>query len=90
MVIMEAMASGRPVIATAIAGIPELVTPDTGWLVPAGDAAALADAIRKLAATAPSQLSAMGQAGRLRVLDRHDIDKEAEKLTVLIASKGNP
>jgi len=90
MVIMESMASGRPVIATAIAGIPELVTPDTGWLVPAGDADALADAIRKLAATAPSQLAAMGQAGRLRVLDRHDINKEAEKLTVLIASKGNP
>jgi len=90
MVIMEAMAAGRPVIATAIAGIPELVTPDTGWLVPAGDAAALADAIRTLAATPPQQLSAMGHAGRLRVLDRHDIDKEAEKLTVLIASKGNP
>ena len=90
MVIMEAMAAGRPVIATAIAGIPELVTPETGWLVPAGDAAALADALRTLAATSPERLEQMGQTARSRVLARHDIDVEAEKLTVLIASKGNP
>lgn len=90
MVIMEAMAAGRPVIATAIAGIPELVTPQTGWIVPAGDAAALAAAIGSLSTTAPEQLLQMGQAARLRVFDRHDINKEAEKLTVLIASKGNP
>lgn len=89
-VIMEAMAAGRPVIATAIAGIPELVTPDTGWLVPAGDAAALAAAIRTLAATPRATLSQMGHAARARVLARHDIDTEAEKLTILIASKGNP
>ena len=90
MVIMEAMAAGRPVIATAIAGVPELVTPQTGWIVPAGDAAALAAAIGSLSTTAPEQLLQMGQAARLRVFDRHDINKEAEKLTVLIASKGNP
>jgi colanic acid/amylovoran biosynthesis glycosyltransferase len=88
-VIMEAMAAGRPIIATAIAGIPELVTPDTGWLVPAGDAAALADAIRTLAATPPPQRAQMGRAARARVLARHDIDAQAEKLTLLIASKGS-
>ncbi|HAC47901.1 MAG TPA: colanic acid biosynthesis glycosyltransferase WcaL, partial [Sulfitobacter sp.] len=38
MVVMEAMAAARPVIATYIAGTPELVQPgQTGWLVPAGD-----------------------------------------------------
>jgi colanic acid/amylovoran biosynthesis glycosyltransferase len=89
-VIMEAMAAGRPVIATAIAGIPELVTPDTGWLVPAGDAAALAGAIRALAATPHDRRSDMGKIARARVFARHDIDHEAEKLTVLITSKGNP
>ena len=88
-VIMEAMAAGRPVIATAIAGIPELVTPEIGWLVPAGDATALANAIRTLAATPPLTLSQMGQAARARVFARHDIDTEAEKLSLLIASKGN-
>lgn len=90
MVIMEAMAAGRPVIATAIAGIPELVNPETGWLVPAGDAASMATAITAFASVSPERLTAMGDAARLRVFDRHDIDKEAEKLTVLIASKGNP
>lgn len=89
-VIMEAMAAGRPVIATTIAGVPELVTPDTGWLVPTGDAGALAQAIRHMSATPLDRLVQMGQAARQRVFDRHDIDREAEKLTVLFASKGNP
>jgi colanic acid/amylovoran biosynthesis glycosyltransferase len=88
--VMEAMAAGRPVIATAIAGVPELVTPETGWLVPAGDAAALADAIRTLAATPPDTLASMGLAARARVLVRHDITTEAEKLTTLFASRGRP
>ncbi len=82
-VVMEAMAAARPVIATAIAGVPELVTPDTGWLVPAGDAAALAAAIRALAATPAADLAAMGQAARTRVLARHDVDIEAAKLAAL-------
>ncbi|WP_103334272.1 glycosyltransferase [Pseudotabrizicola formosa] len=88
-VIMEAMAAGRPVIATSIAGIPELVTPESGWLVPAGSAAALAQAMQDMASTPPERLSAMGRAARLRVLDRHDINREAEKLTELFASKGH-
>ncbi|MDR7126185.1 glycosyltransferase family 4 protein [Pseudotabrizicola sp. 4114] len=89
-VIMEAMAAGRPVIATAIAGVPELVTPQTGWLVPAGDASALAQAIGDIAVTPVDRLAQMGHAARQRVFDRHDINREAEKLTVLFASKGNP
>jgi len=84
-VVMEAMAAGRPVIATWIAGIPELVTPATGWLVPAGDAVALAEAIGDLAATPPDRRTAMGTAARTRVLARHDIDTEAAKLARLFA-----
>jgi len=81
MVIMEAMAAGRPVIATWVAGIPELVQDGvTGWLVPAGDAAALADAVRALAATPPEARAAMGAAGRTRVMERHDMYREAERL----------
>ena len=42
-VIMEALALGRPVVSTYIAGIPELVQHgESGWLVPAGSVAALA------------------------------------------------
>lgn len=89
-VVMEAMAAGRPVIATAIAGVPELVSPDCGWLVPAGDTQGLAQAMITLAATPLDRLTAMGHAARDRVFARHDIDREAEALTVLFASKGNP
>lgn len=80
-VIMEAMALGRPVLATSIAGIPELVRHDVdGWLVPAGDITALVDAI-SIALQAPcDRLQRMGQAGRERVLARHSIDTEAAKL----------
>ncbi|THD83841.1 colanic acid biosynthesis glycosyltransferase WcaL [Aliigemmobacter aestuarii] len=82
-VVMEALAAGRPVIATAIAGVPELVTPGCGWLVPAGDAHALATAIREFAATPAARLAEMGRHGRERVFARHDIDHEAARLARL-------
>ena len=85
-VIMEALAAGRPVISTYIAGIPELVTPDCGWLVPAGDAEALADAITGAAATPGETLTRMGQAGHARTRTRHDIDRLAGQLERLMAA----
>lgn len=86
MVIMEAMAAGRLVIATYIAGIPELVQPGkTGWLVPAGDADALAQAMGDLATTEPAELAQMAQAARTRVIARHDIYAQAAKLAGFIA-----
>ncbi len=84
-VVMEAMAAARPIIATAIAGLPELVTPDSGWLVPAGDAATLATAIVKLAQTPVATLTQMGLAARARVLVRHDIDTQAAQLLSLFS-----
>lgn len=45
--LIEAMAAGVPVVATAVGGVPDLVRPgETGWLTPSGDAAALADGVR--------------------------------------------
>lgn len=84
-VIMEAMARGRPIISTYIGGIPELVqVGKTGWLVPAGDDVALAQAMRE-ALTAPvAQLAEMGAAGRRHILEHHDALKEAEKLKHLL------
>ena len=47
--ILEALACATPVVATAVGGIPEqIIDRETGWLVPMGDAEAMADAIRRL------------------------------------------
>lgn len=81
MVIMEAMAAGRPVISTYVAGIPELVQEGvTGWLVPAGDDVALAAAVMALEAMSAEERAELGRAGRARVLERHDMYHEAERL----------
>jgi glycosyltransferase involved in cell wall biosynthesis len=83
-VIMEAMALRRPVISTYVAGIPELVEPAKhGWLVPAGDAGALANAIQDCLDKPQEIIAQMGDAARSRVLERHDVDTEAGKLAEL-------
>jgi colanic acid/amylovoran biosynthesis glycosyltransferase len=80
-VIMEAMALGRPVIATFNAGIPELVEPGkTGWLVPAGDEIALSEAMREALQANVDQLATLGAAGRTRIIEHHDSLIEAAKL----------
>ena len=63
--IIEAMAAGAPVIATPLGGSKELVTPETGILVPAEDADAFAAAITQLAEDTEGR-NRMGKACRLR------------------------
>lgn len=83
-VLMEALALGRPVVTTYVAGIPELVRDGVnGWLVPAGDVDALADALREVLRTSPVRLGAMGAAGAEAVRAAHDAAREAEKLAAL-------
>ena len=83
-VLMEALALGRPVITTAIAGIPELVQDHvSGWLVPAGDVESLAAAMEEALGMSPDRLGEMGGAGRARVLAMHDGTEEARKLEAL-------
>jgi glycosyltransferase involved in cell wall biosynthesis len=78
---MEAMALGRPVISTYIAGIPELVHDGVnGWLIPAGDVQALAEAMHKVLQHEDRALAAMGASARERAVTRHSIDIEARKL----------
>ena len=87
-VIMEAMALERPVIATFIAGIPELVRQgQDGWLVPAGDPVALADAIKTCLETPSDAIKRMGTAARERVLKEHNVDTEALKLQKLFQQR---
>lgn len=86
-VIMEAFARARPVVSTFIAGIPELVTPDTGWLIPAGDVPALVQTMRTCLDTTPEVLAQMGEAGRARVAQAHDLQANASKLQALFAQE---
>lgn len=82
-VLMEAMAARRPVVATRIAGIPELVENGvSGRIVLPGDAAALASAVCDILA-ASDQAAAMGEAGRRKVEAEFDIAQEAKKLAAL-------
>jgi colanic acid/amylovoran biosynthesis glycosyltransferase len=81
-VLMEAMALGRPVLTTCIAGIPELVLhQQTGWLFAAGDVDALADALEACLNTPADALALMGERARRRVLERHTITTEVSRLT---------
>lgn len=82
-VIMEALALGRPVISTTIAGIPELVTPDCGWLVPPSSIEALVAALRNALTQPIDTLIAMGQIGAQRVNEQHNAQAESQKLAVL-------
>lgn len=66
-VLVEALAHGRPVIASAVGGIPDVVRhDDTGLLVPPGDAGALAAAVGALAAD-PARARRLADAGRRHV-----------------------
>ena len=83
-VIMEALALGRPVISTYVAGIPELVEPNVcGWLVPAGSTQDLVKAMKQALTLSPDHLNKMGKAGIDRIVEFHDAAKEATHLAAL-------
>jgi glycosyltransferase involved in cell wall biosynthesis len=90
-VAMEALACERPVITTFVGGIPELVTHmETGWMIPAGSADALALAIDACIEAPDEQVIRMGQDGRRHVLELHDISREAAKLINLFHTVREP
>jgi colanic acid/amylovoran biosynthesis glycosyltransferase len=79
-VLMEAMASGTPVIATRIAGLPELIEDGAnGLLAPPGDSRALADRIDQLLPDL-SRRRQLAAAGREKVTESFNLDTEAAKL----------
>ncbi len=83
-VAMEAMALRRPVLATYVAGVPELVRHgENGWLFPAGSVTALADAMKDCLARPVAEIQALGEAGYERVIERHSIDSQVTKLAAL-------
>jgi glycosyltransferase involved in cell wall biosynthesis len=85
-VLMEALALGRPVISTYVAGIPELVEPGKhGSLVAAGSVVALKQAMRQAIQCPVTELAQMGKAGRERVVQQYNTAVEANKLGALLS-----
>ena len=83
--LLEGMAAARPVVATAVGGIPEVVLPDkSAILVPPGDADALAQACLRLSSDSATRHS-MGQAGLERVVARYSIDAMIDRTAALYA-----
>jgi colanic acid/amylovoran biosynthesis glycosyltransferase len=79
-VLMEAMAMEKPVVASAVMGVPELVENGrSGLLVPPGRAEGVADALALLAAD-PDRRAALGREGRRRVIAEFHVDRSAELL----------
>jgi glycosyltransferase involved in cell wall biosynthesis len=86
-VIMEALALGRPVVSTTIAGIPELVQDQiNGFLVPAGSVSALARAVKRVLATPTAELNEMGRRGAAAVAREHDASRETSKLAAFFTA----
>ena len=85
-VLMEALASRLPVIATQVAGVPELVQDGlSGFIIPPGDVASLTDRLDRLLSD-PELCATMGAAGRRKVEAEHDIAAEVAKLARLFSS----
>jgi glycosyltransferase involved in cell wall biosynthesis len=83
MVALEAMERGRPVIASAVGGLPEIVDHGrTGLLVPAGDPGALGAAIRELAGDR-ARAAAMGASGRACALEAFSQERCTERVAEL-------
>ncbi len=79
-VLAEAAASGTPIVASAVGGVPEMVEDgETGLLVPPSDSEALAEACGRLLAD-PALRQRMGKAARGLAMDRFDLELHADRL----------
>ncbi|HEY6113107.1 MAG TPA: glycosyltransferase family 4 protein, partial [Gaiellaceae bacterium] len=89
---IEALASGTPVVATRVGGVPDVVTDGaTGFLVEPGDNDAAADRLAQLARD-PALRSRLGESGRENVRERYAVDRLVDDVDrlyrSLLAEKG--
>jgi glycosyltransferase involved in cell wall biosynthesis len=78
--LIEAMAAGVPVVATAVGGVPDVERPgETGWLVPSGDAEALAETI-KIALSDDGTVATRAQTDVLQRFSKERLMKDTETL----------
>lgn len=89
--VLESLACGRPVIASRVGGVPEILTYGGGIMVPAGDHPALAEALVELAAD-PDRARALGERGRRMVESRFGLQRMVDENLVmyldLLSKKG--
>jgi glycosyltransferase involved in cell wall biosynthesis len=84
--VIEALAAGRPVVATRVGGVPDVVRDgEDGYLVDAGATDALAERLAQLAGD-PALRERLGAAGRSRVLPRYAVDRLVEDIDRLYRS----
>ncbi len=82
-VLLEAGASGKPVVATTVGGIPDVVIPEeTGILIPPGEPAALAEAMIRLLNDSELRLR-MGETARRRIGEKFDADTMVEQIVAV-------
>jgi glycosyltransferase involved in cell wall biosynthesis len=84
--VMEAMAAGKPVVATAVGGLPEMVPPEVGILVPASDIEKLAQAMFKIAVGRDLRLR-MGNAARAFAEEHFSVACMTESYEALYKSR---
>ena len=80
--VMEAMAAGKPMICTAVGGVPELVEDGCGLLVPPRDAQALSKAMSHVLEN-PSARKSMGERSARRAVERFDLRAMTEAYEAL-------
>lgn len=89
-VVKEALAMEVPVVVSDEVGLPELVRPEFGRIVPPGDAAQLAAALAELLELPPERRAEMGLAGRAFVLEHANVHVETGRLSQLLEHAGRP
>ncbi len=83
-VVVEGMATGKPVVAVDAGGVPEIIEDSrTGLLIPPGDAEALAEALQRLEAN-PTWAKVLGEAGRKGVTDRFSLEATSVRMNQIL------
>ena len=89
-VLMEAMALGRPVLASNVAAIPDLVNAQTGWLFTPGSVDAIVEAVTACLSTSLATRTQMGEAARAAVRAKQDLSVQVKTLIGLIEAADVP